>query len=62
MKKREDIRIICTTGDIFEVKHDSYARAQIDELGLKIMDEGRYTIKYFPLRNILQIEFIEVEK
>lgn len=62
MDTRKDIRIICTTGDIFEVKHDSYDRARIEELGLNIMDEGFYTIKYFPLRNILQIEFIEVEK
>ena len=50
MRNRSDIRIICTTGDIFEVKHDSYARARIDELGLNIMDEGHYTIKYFPER------------
>lgn len=62
MKKRNDIKIICTTGDVFRIKYDSYDTAQIDELGLKIMDEGRYTIKYFPLRNILQIEFIEVER
>lgn len=62
MRNKSDIRIICTTGDVFKIKHDSYDTAQIDELGLKIMDEGRYTIKYFPLRNILQIEFIEVEK
>lgn len=61
MKKREDIRIICTTGDIFEVKHDSYDLARIEELGLNII-KGPYTVKYFPLRNILQIEFIEVEK
>lgn len=62
MKKRKDIRIICITGDIFEVKHDSYDEAQIDELGFKIMDEEGYIIQYFPLRNILQIEFIEVGK
>lgn len=61
MENRGDIRIICTTGDIFEVKHDSYDTAQIEELGLNII-KGHYTVKYFPLRNILQIEFIEVEK
>lgn len=62
MKKRKDIRIICITGDIFEVKHDSYDEARIEELGFKIMDEEGYIIQYFPLRNILQIEFIEVGK
>lgn len=62
MKNRGDIRIICTTGDVFEVKHDSYDIAQIDELGLNVIGENHRTVKYFPLRNILQIEFIEVEK
>lgn len=61
MKKRKDIRIICITGDIFEVKHDSYDEARIEELGLYIIKE-LYIVKYFPLRNILQIEFIEVGK
>ncbi len=62
MENRGDIRIICTTGDIFEVKHDSYDIAQIGELGLNVIGENHRTVKYFPLRNILQIEFIEVEK
>lgn len=62
MRNRRDIRIICTTGDVFKVKHDSYDEARIDELGLDIIDENRRTVKYFPMRNILQIEFIEVEK
>mgnify|MGYP004472732511 CR=1 FL=1 len=62
MKKRKDIRITCTTRDVFRIKHDSYDTAQIDELCFKIMDEEGYIIQYFPLRNILQIEFIEVEK
>lgn len=61
MRNRGDIRIICTTGDVFKVKHDSYDEARIEELGLWIIKE-LYTVKYFPLRNILQIEFIEVEK
>ena len=51
MKKRKDIRIICITGDIFEVKHDSYDEARIEELGLYIIKE-LYIVKYFPLRNI----------
>lgn len=62
MKKRNDIKIICTTGDVFRIKHDSYDTAQIDELGLNVIGENHRTVKYFPLRNILQIEFIEVEK
>lgn len=62
MKKREDIRITCITRDVFKIKHDSYDEARIDELGLDIIDENHRTVKYFPLRNILQIEFIEVEK
>lgn len=40
MKKRNDIKIICTTGDVFRVKHDSYDTAQIDELGLKLWMKG----------------------
>ena len=62
MDYRGDIRIICTTGDVFRIKHDSYDIAQIDELGLNVIGENHRTVKYFPLRNILQIEFIEVEK
>ena len=62
MDTRKDIRIICTTGDIFEIKHDSYYIARIEELGLNVIDENSRTVKYFPLRNILQIEFTEVEK
>lgn len=61
MRNKSDIRIICTTGDVFKVKHDSYDIARIEELGLYIIKE-LYIVKYFPLRNILQIEFIEVEK
>lgn len=38
-----------------------YDEARIEELGLYIIKE-LYIVKYFPLRNILQIEFIEVEK
>lgn len=53
MENRGDIRIICTTGDIFEVKHDSYDIAQIGELGLNVIGENHRTVKYFPLRNIL---------
>lgn len=61
MRNRRDIRIICITGDVFKVKHDSYDEARIEELGLCIIKE-LHIVKYFPLRNILQIEFIEVEK
>ena len=40
MKKRNDIKIICTTRDVFRIKHDSYDTAQIDELGLKLWMKG----------------------
>lgn len=40
MENRGDIRIICTTGDVFRIKHDSYDTAQIDELGLKLWMKG----------------------
>lgn len=62
MDTRKDIKITCITRDVFRIKHDSYDTARIEELGLNVIDENSRTVKYFPLRNILQIEFIEVEK